>query len=1696
MKLIRKSGLSLLLCVAMVFSLLPVTALADSVTDPADFVVDTGTGTITRYTGSGGDITIPSAIGGVTVTSINHDAFSGNTAITSVDIPASVISIGDKAFKDCSSLVSVHFSDAAQLKTIGKESFRATGLTSIALPSSVEFMSDFAFTRCPHLTTASLSSGADSIGVAGFSSCTALTTAIIPNGVVAMDYTFHDCSALTDVTIPSSVQYISDPFGGADAVVIHTDAGSMAENFAKDNNIACISGVEDGGIYNTDRTICFSKGTASLTATLDGAPYASGTPVSAEGHHTLTVNFTPNFSRTFHFTIDSLATVAPTITGPVKLTLLEGYGAASAGVYTVTGTAPVTVTKTSGDSKITWNDAAKKLDIAPGLTPGIYPVTLKATSGTSPDAALTFTLTVTDPADFTYDINTETITGYKGPDGDIVIPTTIKDPTTGSDMTVTCIGHNAFDGHHITNVAFLPDCKVTSISPYAFTNTYITKIDIPNSVMRIGTCAFVNDTDDVLQIANIPDSVKYIEPNSLGYNSRAVINTTAASSAVENFAKESNIPCLSGVEDGGVYNTGKALTIGQMKDYSISATLDGAPYTSGTPVTAEGAHTFVLTKNYDQDKMVLRTYHFTIDKSIPTVSITGPKTVTLSQGYDAASSDAYTITGTAPVTVTKTSGDSKITWNDATKKLDIAGGLSLGDYPVTLEVSDGTAAKTTLNITVTVNETYTNPSQYQFDPYTGTITGFQSSGGLLTACPVFSIPSSLYDSLTGEYVPVLHINNCPCSSDAGNTEFTIPSTVTRIGDKAFDLSYFSKLNFPADSRLKSIGSHAFDNGYLVNIDIPKSVVYIGNSAFANNNFLSNISIPSSVVHIGTAAFSNDPSVIIHTTAGSVAEAYANSNKIPCISGVEDGGIYGDDRTINFNEGTATLDGAAYTSGMPVGADGMHTLTVQFTQDVSLTLHFTIDKNSPVAPTITGPTSLQLTKGYRAAATCKFFIAGSAPVTVAKTSGDDKITWNDATKRLDIGTGLDVGSYPVTLTASNGTFPDATLTFTLTVESQSVAPAIHGPAGLTLTEGYLLPSTDEFTVTGTGPLWVQKYPGNTTGPESAYDHIDWSFFAGKLVVTPGIPAGSYPLKMTAINDKPQYGSLDFTLTVSPASAAHGITIETDGHGIAGSNEPSAVANTEIALTAIPYRGYLFKEWQVVGGGAAISGNRFAMPDNAVTLKAVFEKNPAATYTLTVNGSSASGFGSGSYAAGETAAIKAGSRSNYTFIGWSSADGVTFADPTSPTTTFTMPAKNVTVTADWRYNGGGGDADGGAPSAPATQNYTADVSVTDASGNNTKEAALPITVDTDKGTAVLNTGAQSNPISNGGISVITVPSIPDVNTYTLDIPIPYLSTAARQGDLKINTDKGSITVPSNMLTGGSKADGTKAEISISQGDKSALPANVQAAIGDRPLIQLSMTIDGKQTEWNNPSAPVTVSIPYKPTAAELANPESIVIWYIDGSGRAVSVPNGHYDAATGTVTFETTHFSLYTITYNPVSFNDVASGAWYDHAVSFAAARGITNGTDSSHFSPDAALTRGQFLVMLLRAYGVAADGNPTGNFADAGNTYYTGYLAAAKRLGITNGVGNNLFAPEKGITRQEMFTLLYNALNTLNQLPVGTSHKTLSDFTDSGDVSSWAKDSMAVLVETGIIAGNEGRLSPTATTTRAELAQVLYSLMTK
>jgi hypothetical protein len=104
----------------------------------------------------------------------------------------------------------------------------------------------------------------------------------------------------------------------------------------------------------------------------------------------------------------------------------------------------------------------------------------------------------------------------------------------------------------------------------------------------------------------------------------------------------------------------------------------------------------------------------------------------------------------------------------------------------------------------------------------------------------------------------------------------------------------------------------------------------------------------------------------------------------------------------------------------------------------------------------------------------------------------------------------------------------------------------------------------------------------------------------------------------------------------------------------------------------------------------------------------------------------------------------------------------------------------------------------------------------------------------------------------------------------------------------------------------------------------------------------------------------------------------------------------------------------------------------------------------------------------------------------------------------------MYAPGNQITRQEMFTLLYNALKVIDQLPgmhgpavseaddqlPGDSGKTLDHFTDAGDIAPWAVEAMKLFVETGTVSGSNGKLNPTGTTTRAQMAQVLYSLLSK
>ncbi|MEA4933498.1 MAG: S-layer homology domain-containing protein [Lawsonibacter sp.] len=267
-------------------------------------------------------------------------------------------------------------------------------------------------------------------------------------------------------------------------------------------------------------------------------------------------------------------------------------------------------------------------------------------------------------------------------------------------------------------------------------------------------------------------------------------------------------------------------------------------------------------------------------------------------------------------------------------------------------------------------------------------------------------------------------------------------------------------------------------------------------------------------------------------------------------------------------------------------------------------------------------------------------------------------------------------------------------------------------------------------------------------------------------------------------------------------------------------------------------------------------------------------------------------------------------------------------------------------------------------------------------------------------------------------------------------------------------------------------------------------------DRPVYDFSVFNGNVQvSEFGGGCA--TVTIPY--TLQPDENPNCVVIYYLADDGTLKTV-RGHYSAAAKTVVFKTAHFSSFVIGYHLVEFQDVEADAWYRPAVDFLAARGITSGTEAGLFGPELGLTRGQFVVFLLNAYGIRperkAEFDPGSQFEDAGTAYYTDYLLVAKGLGIVTGIGNNTFAPERTITRQEMVVMMVQALTVMDEIPESNVDRALSDFSDENDVADWAQEAFRVLVRGGMISGTDGRLAPKEAATRAQMAQVLVQLLSR
>ncbi|HEX7057132.1 MAG TPA: bacterial Ig-like domain-containing protein [Bacilli bacterium] len=408
-------------------------------------------------------------------------------------------------------------------------------------------------------------------------------------------------------------------------------------------------------------------------------------------------------------------------------------------------------------------------------------------------------------------------------------------------------------------------------------------------------------------------------------------------------------------------------------------------------------------------------------------------------------------------------------------------------------------------------------------------------------------------------------------------------------------------------------------------------------------------------------------------------------------------------------------------------------------------------------------------------------------------------------------------------------------------------------------------------------------------------------------------------------------------------------------------------------------------------------------------------------------------------------------------------------------------------------------------PASSSDSSSVSpsqtaTTDLTGNEDGSVTLKAPVKVDNGTATVTIDgdtvkyAVSQAVADErGQKIIRIDfTQSEANTAkTLAVNLPAEAFAQEATFFEIKTNAATVLLPANMFTGTGMEIKDNVQLSIN----SSMPdGELREKLGDQPIYDFSIAVDGKEAAWNNPDAAVKVAIPYSLSADE-TDAEFVVVWYIDPEGNIMPVTNGHYDADSGEVVFTTSHFSRYVVTYLHKTFADVASSHWAKHAIDVLASKGVLNGVSADSFMPDRPVSRADFTIMLVKALGLTA--NVDTNFADVKpSDYYYREVGIARKLGIVQGFGNGAFLPKQNISREEMFVMIANALSFTNMHEHSGQIDTsvLAAFKDSGRISPYAKNSIASLVQLGIVSGDGSMLKPNGRSTRAEAAMVIYKLI--
>lgn len=460
----------------------------------------------------------------------------------------------------------------------------------------------------------------------------------------------------------------------------------------------------------------------------------------------------------------------------------------------------------------------------------------------------------------------------------------------------------------------------------------------------------------------------------------------------------------------------------------------------------------------------------------------------------------------------------------------------------------------------------------------------------------------------------------------------------------------------------------------------------------------------------------------------------------------------------------------------------------------------------------------------------------------------------------------------------------------------------------------------------------------------------------------------------------------------------------------------------------------------------------------------------TYVVTVNASYASLTGAGSYVSGATVNIHAGNRTGYTFTGWSS-DHVTITNADNKEASFTMPDKNVTVTANWSYNGGGGSSGSAAqPTVPAAGgavrvNYT------------TSSGTAPLVLPASKVNEIIDK-------SEGSEAIIDLSEISGITSALL--PIAALSAFEEEGfDVTIKLPSGTLTLDTVAAASvAEQATSSDLRLELKQVATSSLTEVQKQAVQSGDVV-VDINIYSGTKKITNFDGNLTIQIPYD-------GPQPVAIWYLSDEGELENIPCTFKD---GIVSFDLNHLSLYVVGRDyeeqppsppePELPADVV-GHWARESIAQLIETGIVSGYPDGSFQPDKTVTRAEFTVMLLKALKLEQKSGPV--FKDTATHWAKDAIASAAAYGLVKGYDQNNFGPDHLITREQAAVMIAGAAKL-------EAAQEVLEFTDAGQISAWAISGVAAAATGKILTGYpDNSFRPQGKLTRAEAAAIIAKLL--